>query len=119
MDATEKHELRSESPPIKPKAGNSARSQILAGVLLPDTPLIASAIKYARENSEIYLFNHVMRSWLFAVSLAQLHQATYDGEVLAVATLLHDIGLAEAFDGPLRFEVEGANAARKFAQSAG
>jgi hypothetical protein len=60
-----------------------------------------------------------MRSWLFATSLAQLHQTPHDGEVLAVATLLHDLGLAEAFDGPLRFEVEGANAARKFAQSAG
>jgi hypothetical protein len=91
----------------------------LAGVLLPDTPLIASAIKYARENSETYLFNHVMRSWLFAVSLAQLRKATYDGEVMALATLLHDIGLAEAFNGPLRFEVEGANAARKFAENAG
>jgi hypothetical protein len=36
-----------------------------------------------------------------------------------VSTLLHDIGLAEAFNGPLRFEVEGANAARKFGRSAG
>jgi hypothetical protein len=119
MDATEKHEPTSKSPAIKPKAGEAAKSRILAGVLLPDTPLIASAIKYARENSETYLFNHVMRSWLFAVSLAQLHKTTYDGEVMAVATLLHDIGLAEAFNGPLRFEVEGANAARKFGQSAG
>jgi len=91
----------------------------LAGVLVPDTPLIASAIKYARENSETYLFNHVMRSWLFAVSLAQLQKVTYDGEVVAVATVLHDIGLAEAFNGPLRFEVEGANAARKLGQGAG
>src|SRR6516164_4882729 len=119
MNATEKDRPTSESPAIKPKAGESARSRIVAGVLLPDTPLIASAIKYARENSETYLFNHVMRSWLFAVSLAQLHKTTYDGEVVAVATLLHDIGLAEAFNGPLRFEVEGANAARRFGESAG
>ena len=119
MNATEKHEPTSESPAIKPKVGNSAGSRTLAGVLLPDTPLIASAIEYARENSETYLFNHVMRSWLFAVSLAQLQKATYDGEVMAVATILHDIGLAEAFNGPLRFEVEGANAARKFGQRAG
>src|SRR5215472_16191207 len=117
MDATEKHEPTSQSQGIKPKAGNSAERRILAGVLLPDTPLIASAIEYARENSETYLFNHVMRSWLFAVSLAELHKATYDGEVMAVATLLHDIGLAEAFNGPLRFEVEGANAARRFGES--
>jgi len=32
---------------------------------------------------------------------------------------LHDLGLAEAFDGPLRFEVEGANAARAFARNEG
>ena len=40
-------------------------------------------------------------------------------EVLAVATLLHDLGLEKAFSGPLRFEVEGANAARKFAREEG
>jgi len=119
MNATQKDEPTSDSPAIKPKTGDSAGSRIVAGVLLPDTPVIASAIRYARENSETYLFNHVMRSWLFAVSLAELRKATYDREVMAVATLLHDIGLAEAFNGPLRFEVEGANAARKFAQSAG
>jgi hypothetical protein len=39
--------------------------------------------------------------------------------VLAVTTLLHDIGLAEEFDGPLKFEVEGANAARRFGKDAG
>jgi len=39
--------------------------------------------------------------------------------VLAVATLLHDLGLSPEFDGPLRFEVETANAARSFAQRAG
>jgi hypothetical protein len=32
-----------------------------------------------------------------------------------VTTVLHDIGLTKAFDGPLRFEIEGANAARQFA----
>ncbi len=119
MKTTQKDDSRRASPAINPKAGDPERRQILGGVQVPDTPLVASAIKYARENSESYLFNHVMRSWLFAVSLAQLHKTTYDGEVIAVATLLHDIGLAEAFNGPLRFEVEGANAARKFGQSAG
>ena len=32
---------------------------------------------------------------------------------------LHDLGLTEGFDGPLRFEVEGANAARTFARNEG
>jgi hypothetical protein len=91
----------------------------LAGVQVPDSPVISLAIEYAREHSEPYLFNHVMRSWLFAESLAQLNRVEYDAEVLAIATLLHDLGLSPEFDGPLRFEVETANAARRFAQRAG
>src|SRR5262245_60936761 len=102
----------------KPNPTTGARN--LAGVLVPDSPLIAKTIAYAREYSEPYLFNHVMRSWLFAVALAQLDQsATHDSEVLAVATILHDLGLMKSFDGPLRFEVEGANAARAFARKEG
>jgi hypothetical protein len=91
----------------------------IAGVVVPDTPLISRAIEYVRTNSEGYLFNHVMRSWLFAVKIAQERQVDHDAEVLAVATLLHDLGLEKAFAGPLRFEVEGANVARKFAQDQG
>ena len=93
--------------------------RLLAGVAVPETPLVTRAIAYAREHCEPYLFNHVMRSWLFAVIVADLRKATYDAEVLAVATVLHDLGLAKAFEGPLRFEVEGANAARTFARNEG
>jgi len=91
----------------------------LAGIRVPDTALISGTIEYAREQCEPYLFNHVMRSWLFSVAIAQLKDAPHDPEVLAVATLLHDIGLEKAFEGPLRFEVEGANAARAFARTQG
>ena len=94
-------------------------TRTIAGVLVPDTPLISRAIEYARLHSEPYLFNHVMRSWLFAVKIAQQRSVAHDAEVLAVATVLHDLGLAKAFAGPLRFEVEGANAARSFAQGEG
>ena len=94
-------------------------TQLLAGVSVPDTPLISRAIDFARERSEPYLFNHVMRSWLFAAIVAERKQTTHDGEILAVTTILHDLGLAEALDGPLRFEVEGANAARTFARNEG
>jgi hypothetical protein len=102
---------------LKPQPNVTTR--LLAGVTVPDTPAISRAIELARERSELYLFNHAMRSWLFAVILAQLKQTTHDGEVLAVTTILHDIGLSESFDGPLRFEVEGANAARTFARNEG
>lgn len=101
------------------KAVSVSPARLLAGIAVPDTPLISRAIAYAQEHSEPYLFNHVMRSWLFAVALAQLKQSAHDAEVLAVATILHDLGLAKAFNGPLRFEVEGANAARAFAREEG
>ena len=98
---------------------SAVATRMLAGVSVPDTPAISHAIDYAREHSEPYLFNHVMRSWLFALILAQQNQSAHDAEILAVATILHDLGLAKAFHGPLRFEVEGANAARAFARKEG
>jgi hypothetical protein len=104
---------------IDPKQPPGDATRLLAGIAVPDTPLVSRAIEYAREHSEPYLFNHVMRSWLFAVAIAQVKKASHDPEVLAVATVLHDLGLAKAFNGPLRFEVEGANAARAFARKEG
>lgn len=98
-----------EAAPLHPPA-----TRELAGVRVPDTPVVAAAIEFARTHCEPYLFNHVMRSWLFAESIAQRKGDPYDGEVLAVSALLHDLGLSASFDGPLRFEVEGANAAREF-----
>src|SRR5215813_307384 len=104
---------------IAQRAQADIATRLLAGVSVPDTPLISRAIEFARERSEPYLFNHAMRSWLFATLFAQRKQAEHDSEVVAVTTILHDIGLAESFDGPLRFEVEGANAARDFARKEG
>jgi HD domain len=104
---------------VDSKAEGTMATRVVAGVLVPDTPVITRAIDYVREHSEAYLFNHAMRSWLFAASLAEIQQAPHDAEVLAVATLLHDLGLTRSFFGPLRFEIEGANAARDFAQGQG
>lgn len=94
-------------------------TRVLAGVTVPDTPLVARAIEFAHTHSEPYLFNHVMRSWLFATLLVQQKGEACDLEVLALSTLLHDIGLTEFASGPLRFEVEGANAARTFVRGLG
>lgn len=96
-----------------------AASRMLAGISVPDTPLIAQAIDYARRASEPYLFNHVMRSWLFAMLIGQLKKIEHDAEVVALGTILHDITLNDRFNGPRRFEVEGADIARNFARQGG
>jgi hypothetical protein len=97
----------------------SGKTRVLGGITVIDTPLITQAIEYARIHSEPYLFNHAVRSWLFAVRLGQLDRVPHDAEVVAVGTLLHDLGLTHSFTGPKRFEIEGADAARAFAREQG
>jgi hypothetical protein len=97
----------------------SGKTRVLGGITVIDTPLITRAMDYARVHSEPFLFNHAVRSWLFAVRLGQLQGIPHDAEVVAVGSLLHDIGLTESFAGPKRFEVEGADAARVFAREQG
>ena len=97
----------------------SGKTRALGGITVPDTPLIAQAMDYAHTRSEPYLFNHAVRSWLFAVRLGQLQGVPHDPEVVALGTLLHDLGLTDSFTGPKRFEIEGADAARAFAREQG
>jgi len=90
------------------------RTRVIAGVSVPDSALITTAIEYARRLSEPYLFNHAMRSWLFAELMGRMKGLDYDREVVAVGTILHDIGLTAGVSGSNRFEVNGADAARSF-----
>jgi HD domain len=98
---------------------NGISNRTLAGISVPDTALVDRAIEYARQKCEPYLFNHVVRSWLFATRIGQIQNIEHDAEIVAVGTLLHDITLNENFSGPRRFEVEGADLARAFARELG
>jgi hypothetical protein len=94
-------------------------TQVIAGVHVPDTPLISAVIEYAQRLSEPYLFNHAMRSWLFAEAIGRIKGMKYDREVVAIGTILHDIGLTASVSGPNRFEVNGADAAVSFIKGHG
>ena len=99
---------------------SGARTRVLAGIEVPDSPIITRALDYAKQYSEPSLYNHAVRSWLFAVRLGQLQSIGQDAEVVAVGTLLHDLSLAGHFAGRhRRFEVEGADVARDFAREQG
>ena len=93
------------------------QTRLVAGVSVPDTAMIAGALEYAQRLSE--LFNHAMRSWLFAARIGQLKNIDCDHEVVAVGTILHDVGLTAGVSGPNRFEVNGADAARSFIKERG
>jgi len=95
------------------------RKRLLAGVAVPDSDLVRHALEFAEAKCEPYLFNHVVRSWLFAASIASIRNVEHDMEVLAIGTILHDVTLNTEFRGPRRFEVEAADMARRFAIDAG
>jgi hypothetical protein len=101
------------------RSGVDCGALAVSGVAAPDSPLIAGAMEYARAQYSVTLFNHVIRSWLFAVRIARSARAKVDDDVIGVSVLLHDLGLLASFDGPDRFEVNGANAARGFARERG
>lgn len=98
---------------------NDILTESFAGVTVPESSLIDRTIQYAREKHEPWLFNHAMRSWLFAVRFGQHRGIAHDAEVVAVGSLLHDITLNDSFAGPRRFEVEGADQVMAFATQAG
>ena len=86
---------------------------------LPETPVILRAFDYARGHMPHVIFNHVTRSWIFATKIAAARRDDFDAEVVAVSTLLHDIGLTSHGEGANRFEVNGASFASAFAREQG
>ena len=75
------------------------RTRLIAGVSVPESPLIREVLEYAQKLSEPYLFNHAMRSWLFAAKIGHIKAIDCDDEVVAVGTILHDIGLTDSVSG--------------------
>lgn len=86
----------------------------IGGVRLPDSPICRAATDYARRVSPPFLFNHALRSYMFADRAAELRRTGFDREILYVAAVLHDLGLTDIVPVETRFEVEGADAAKAF-----
>src|SRR6476660_1002705 len=84
---------------------------------LPDSRTVRDAYAQAETESQPWLFNHVVRSWLYGAKLTQRRGLAPDAELVAVAVLLHDLGLARGGAPDRRFEVMGADAGRAFALS--
>jgi hypothetical protein len=110
---------RETAAPAETFVNRGASTRLIAGVSVPDGPLITAVIEHAQRLSEPYLFNHAIRSWLFAEAIGRIKKIDYDREVVAIGTILHDIGLTASVSGPNRFEVNGADAALSFIKGKG
>ena len=87
-------------------------------ITLPGTPLADAVINLIRPVETPSVFNHSIRSYLFARLVAGRLGLTaghdYHDDLLFAACAMHDLGVAS--DGPhsQRFEVEGADRAAAF-----
>jgi len=93
---------------------------IIAGVKIPDSKMARDLTQLIRDTESDLLFHHSSRVYLFGALTGQRKGLKYDPELLYVGAMFHDIGLTEAYrHSQLRFEVDGANAARDFLRGHG
>jgi HD superfamily phosphodiesterase len=93
----------------------SASTQSIAGIDIPDTPLVREITEYIRDTEDELLFNHSRRVFLFGALQGHRRGLQPDPELLYAGAMFHDIGLtADYRTSMLRFEVDGANAAQDF-----
>jgi hypothetical protein len=90
-------------------------SNAIAGIRVPDSKMAREVTQLIRDTEPDLLFNHSTRVYLFGALTGQRKGLKYDPELLYVGAMFHDIGLTPRYrDSLLRFEVDGANAARDF-----
>ncbi|WP_173675069.1 HD domain-containing protein [Mycolicibacter terrae] len=90
--------------------------ETVAGVLIPDTALVREATEFIRDVEDDLLYHHSRRVFFFGALQGQRRGLVPDLELLYVGAMFHDLGLTEPrrSTSALRFEVDGANAARDF-----
>ncbi|HEU4551659.1 MAG TPA: HD domain-containing protein [Chitinophaga sp.] len=97
-----------------------ATGKVIAGIKIPDSAIAGQATELLREHGSDLLYNHSLRTFLFAALEGQQNNTRYDPELLYVSAVFHDLGLTPHYRSEdKRFEVDGANAARDFLKSYG
>lgn len=87
----------------------------IAGITVPDTALVRDVTEFIREHEDDLLFHHSRRVFFFGALMGEHRGVDVDRELLYVGAMFHDLGLTESFSSSqLRFEVDGADAARAF-----
>jgi hypothetical protein len=92
-----------------------ARLKSVAGVTIPDTALCNSAVDLLESSSPEFLCTHCLRTYVFgSLAVRGLGRSVADEEAAFCGAVLHDLGLVPAYRRDNRFEVDGAEAARRF-----
>ena len=87
----------------------------IAGIAIPDSALARDTTQFVRDTSTQLLYDHSRRVFLFGALQGKRRGLDPDLELLYVGAMFHDVGLTQGYrESMLRFEVDGANAARDF-----
>jgi len=87
----------------------------ISGVRIPDSKLAREVTQFVRDTEEDLLFHHSARVYLWGALAGNRMDLKFDSELLYAAAMFHDVGLTKHYaHSQLRFEVDGANAAREF-----
>ncbi|KGI68151.1 HD domain-containing protein [Mycolicibacterium rufum] len=90
-------------------------SEITAGLEVPGTEAVAEATRWVRETTSPLVYHHSRRVYFFGRMHAEILGLDPNPELLYLAALFHDTGLATPYsDQEQRFEVDGADHARRF-----
>jgi hypothetical protein len=87
---------------------------------IPDSKLTRDVAQFIRDTESDLLFHHSARVFCWGAMIGNRKGMIFDPELLYTAAMFHDIGLTAQYENSqLRFEVDGANAARDFLRSYG
>ncbi len=90
------------------------------GVKIPDSKMASEVTQLIRDTESDLLFYHSTRVYFWGAMTGKQKGLMFDQELLYTAAMFHDVGLTPSFRASqLRFEVDGANAAREFLRSHG
>ncbi|MGK9281744.1 HD domain-containing protein [Sinorhizobium meliloti] len=95
-------------------------TEVIAGISVPDSAIARAATELVRDTEDDLLYNHSRRVFFWGALTGECKRLKYDPELLYLGAMFHDAGLTERYSSAdLRFEVDGANAARDFMRSYG
>jgi len=95
-------------------------SNDIFGVRIPDSAIAREAAELLRDTRSDLLFRHSNRVYIWAALTGKHKSLAFDPELLYIGAMFHDMGLTQRYrTSSLRFEVDGANAARDFLRSHG
>ncbi|MEV8452450.1 HD domain-containing protein [Streptomyces sp. NPDC052095] len=95
-------------------------ARTIAGVRIPDSALAKEATELVREAATPLLFDHSRRVFLFGALRGAQQGLDFDPELLYIGAMFHDLGLTTRYARTdQRFEIDGADEARRFLQAHG